>query len=216
MKNAFNFITTSALVLMFSSASLAQDVSFGGKAGFGSYLGTGFNPIVIGVQGDWIKDDQIGLRFSFDFGFTSKDGEGNAHARSSIVIPQSIDVTYTSKLKTFDLGVDGRKYFGNAEYDDGGFYGFLGVGITIAKIQTTYDYGIYSNEIYSATGFEGENDPQTFFQYMLRGGLGYEIDMDFGKLFFEAKLNFPANNVGGVPIPVDIGPMVMGSIGVRI
>jgi hypothetical protein len=108
--------------------------------------------------------------------------------------------------------VDYKRFFGDGDYEAGGFYGFFGVGLSIATLSYTaesFDESKYS------LGFNID-EKENYFQFVIRGGIGYDVELDFGNLYGEAFINVPANNVSGVYVPVVI-PMAIGvQAGIRI
>ena len=77
----------------------------------------------------------------------------------------------------------------NGDYDEGGFYGAAGLGLTYASEKV--DFEDYSSD-YTVTGFANEEEPERYFQGMFRGNIGYELSFDPIIVFAEIGLSIPA------------------------
>jgi hypothetical protein len=181
------------LLLALSVLWLCSDAQIGGGArvGYSKYLGgTGINTIGLGAYGNYAIDDQKGVRVGFQYGLpVISDDTYTAHALDNFTEPQSIQVDGKSTLNTMNLYLDGKKYFGNADFDEGGFYVIVGAGLTMASEQTEYEE--YAGP-YSVTGFADEGEKEKFTQVMLRGFAGYEISLSAMKVFVEGGFSIPA------------------------
>ncbi|MBI3134819.1 MAG: hypothetical protein HYZ14_09130 [Bacteroidetes bacterium] len=209
--------------LFFALAGLATGINANAQLGGGARLGydlyfggSGIKTVALGGFGEWSKSDEVGIRFGLNYGLPNTVSDiYTAHALNNYSIPQSIQVDGDFKASFLHLYVDGKKYFGNSDYDDGGFYFTLGAGYTFAMTQADYDYGIYSSDIYTVTGMANEEDKQFAAQIMVRAFLGYDYSLDFAHLFGEFGLSFPATDANGVAIPIELPPFVEFSAGIR-
>ncbi|MFT5822854.1 MAG: hypothetical protein ACI8ZM_004111 [Crocinitomix sp.] len=207
-----------ALIILFGSTLSAEaQIGGGGKVGFDYYLGgSGVKTISLAGFVDWQKDDEYGLRFGLGYGLPNKQTDTyTANALSTATDPEYISVTGDFKVSFIHLTTDFKKYFGRGEYDDGGFYGSLGIGYSLAMAKTTYDYGLFDESEYTVTGTSDEGSREIIGQFMLRGFIGYEFDADFAKIFSEFGLSFPANNVNGVSVGINLPPFVQLAVGLR-
>ncbi len=141
--------------------------------------------------------------------FGSQSGSDYAYAFSSTTTPQEVDITSKSKMTIFHIIFGEKRYFGG-DYKDGGFYGFLEVGLMIIPVKTTY--GSFDQSKYYTTG--GGSD--SFSNFIIGGGLGYEAKINKTQKFFgEAKINLPANQVNGQAVDVEIGVSIGLNVGMR-
>lgn len=205
----------SIVLTMFLVFTAKSQFYMGGNLSFSNYLGgTGLKSLGIGLTGEWSPDqDRTLTRISFTYGFpSSEEATYTAEAIDPFITnPDYIDVTGKTKIGFMHLNVDYKRFFGDGDYEDGGFYGFLGAGLSIAKV--TYVIDSFDESKYE---IKYSYDPESFFQFTLKGGIGYDISLDFGNLYGEAFLNVPANNVNGAYIAIQI-PMAVGlQAGIRI
>ena len=147
---------------------------------------------------------KLGFNFFIPKSITTDE---TAYALGNMIQPQSIDVTKTTKISLIAINLDEKMYFGGGNMEDGGFYGGLGAGAWLAT--ETDSYSSYDNSSYSITGYDNITTPQHFFQFMIRGTIGFEKSFDKLGVFGEAVLNVPATNVNGVSseisLPVSVG-----------
>lgn len=218
MKKSFIGTLCGLIIFVFSATSAkAQGFTGGAKLGWDIYFGSNYKPISLGGFGEYIREEEnSGVRGMIEFALPStiKD-DYIAFATNSTTNPQNISITGETKVSTINFCLDYKRYFKDGDYSDGGFYGFLGAGATLISAQTTYNYGSYSREDYTVTNYADEEEKQKYFQLMLRGGIGYELDLDMAKLFFESRLSFPANQVNGMYVDINIGPFAGFSAGIR-
>ena len=179
-------------------ASLFYNIYFGG---------TGLKMMGLAVVGEYGTENLV-YRGLFYYSFPkSQSFTTTANAYSSITNPSSIQVTGKIKISLMTIAIDAKKIFGGKDYDEGGFYGCLGAGLSIASEKTTMDSFDKTN--YNAHASE---DKQSFSQFLIRGALGYDARLDFGVIFGEALLSVPANSynsrdgyAGEVSIPASFG-----------
>ncbi len=182
----------SAIALIATVTTFSQ-IGGGGKLGYDIYFGgTGIKTLSIGGFGTYELDNEILVRAGVQIGLPYKEsGTYTASARDNFSQPQSIQVNGEYKVSTINIYGDGIKFFGNGDADDGGAYGLVGVGITIASDQTTYQE--YDRSIYSVTGFTDEGEKATFAQPMIRAFLGYDLAFDSVHGFAELGLSIAAS-----------------------
>lgn len=110
------------------------------------------------------------------------------------------------------FGIDIKKPFGH-EYDESGFYGCGGIGLTLATETITANPYNTSNWEPAVTG---ETGTQSFSQLNIRLAIGYDAKLSFGNIFGEALLILPVNSVNGVAVDVSIPTALSFQAGVRI
>jgi hypothetical protein len=177
-------------------------LAVGGDLSYNQYFAGVGGLMGLGVLGDYgIRDGKYSVRGSYNY-ILSKDYKGTTEATSlnSWTTPQYINVNYTSKLKVMNLNVDFKKYFGDGEFSEGGFYGALGAGLTFASVATTY--GSYDKTNYTVS--DGGSQGESYSQWMIRGAIGYEKVFDWGGIFGEALLSVPATHVNGSAVEINI------------
>lgn len=194
------------------SVSKAQ-LALGADLSYNQYFGAGVGGIMgIGAIGDYgIKEGKYSIRGSFNYLFPkSYSGSVDANALSSATSPQYISVSYTDKLHIMSFNADFKKYFGEGEFKEGGFYGGLGAGLTFAS--TAITYGSYDHNEYTVND---DGSTQSYTQWMIRGVIGYEKTFDFGGIFGEAVLNVPATHVNGNAVEINIPASVTVQVGYK-
>lgn len=143
----------------------------GGNLNYNLYLGgTGMKSLGLGLTGEWSPDQDVSLtRIGFSYGLPATDEQiFTVEAIDPFVTsPQYMDVTGKSKVGFMHFTFDYKRFFGDADYEDGGVYGFGGVGLSIAKVSYTVDS--YDESKYRLTY---SYDPESYFQACLRLGLG--------------------------------------------
>lgn len=183
-----------------------NDASFsmGAQLNYNMYFGgTGMKIFGLGIFGDYGKTEDVGIRGALNYylPYVKSGGTWLADALADSTKPGAIEVGLKYKYNFYNVSLDGKKYFGDGSYEDGGLYGFLGLGLTIAQFR--YEIDAYDKTKYEATPFD-ENSKESFIQYIIRGGLGYERSLDFASIFAEGVLNIPANNVNGQYVEIQI------------
>ena len=172
--------------------------------------GSGFKSLGLSLVGEY-GTEQLAYRGSFNYGFPKTYSyEVTGSALSSATVPQYVTTTGKDKIGIMSFAFDGKKIFGGNDYSDGGFYGFIGVGLSIATVSSKLDN---ASGAYQYNYTEGK---ESFSQFLLRGGVGYDVRLDFGAIFAEAILNLPANQVNGVGVSIEIPASFGIQAGLRI
>ena len=204
------------LCLLAVAATASAQIHGGLQGGISSYLGASTNMVFVGAFGEYERSESMGFRLSAAYATGSKDENYTAFSTDTAQFSGSIVAPGTTDITSIGVALDWRKYLGEGSYESGGVYGFLGLGATFGTAQTTYDFGTVPVELVSVTGEADEQEAQQFTQIVLRGGVGYEVAVKSAKVFIEARLNFPANNLDAPAIPIDLGPNAGVSIGFRL
>jgi hypothetical protein len=197
------------LVLLSARDTHAQ-FGLGGQLNYITFPSAKVSNFGLGANCSFLVGDDKPLRITANYSLPkTEDFTTYAYAFSSATDPQSVEVKAESKFSMINVWADYQYFFGRGDWEDGGFYGYLGIGLAvgISKIEpqgyntTLYDANIESQE--------------TFTQWILRGGFGYDVQMDFGNLFFEAGLNLPANKVGESYVAIQMPLAIVGNVGLR-
>lgn len=211
MKKILFIISLSVTICNFTYAQFY----LGGNLSFAKYLGgSDLKSIGLGLSGEFSPDQEMSLtRIGINYGLkTSYDETYSAEAIDFSTSPQYIDVTGKSKIGFFNIMVDYKRFFGDGDYEAGGFYGFFGVGLSIATISYTAD--AFDESKYRL--LFNIDEKEKYMQFTIRGGLGYDIELGFGNFYGEAFVNVPANNVAGQYVAISI-PMSFGiQAGIRV
>lgn len=203
-----------ALFVGLIPVSTYSQLSIGGQA---TYLhlfgGTGIKTIGLGPKVDYTMDYTNVFMGSLSVYMPSKlTGTVYGNAFSSATDPSQIEIDATWSLKFFHLAAGVRRYFVGDYEEDFGFYGLLELGAMLIPAKTTvapYDTSLY-------WVMEEDLSNQTFFNFLLTGGVGTEVNLDFAYLFGDLKLNIPANKVGGATVAVQIPASFTLSAGLRV
>jgi hypothetical protein len=192
----------------FAKRRSRNEFNMGAQLFYNIYMGgSGLKMFGLGLVGEY-GTENLAYRGAINYSFPKVEKfDVTANAYSSITVPSSITVTGKWKIGIISISADAKKIFGGNDYEDGGFYGALGAGLSIASIKTTLDS--YDSANYDAYTTEGK---ETFSQLLIRGAIGYDARLDFGALYGEALLTLPANSynsrdgyAGDVSIPGSIG-----------
>jgi hypothetical protein len=211
MKKHYYLLT---VLFLLATTSLRAQLSGGLALNYTKYLGgSTIKTPGVGVQLWYDLTDESALRFTFLYNTSATESESlTANAYSSSTTPSSVDVTLTTKTKVMMFNLDARKFFGDGDNEDGGFYGLIGIGLAIAS--PTYEFSSYNSSLYSI-GF-GTGLPESTSQLYIRGFLGYEKSLDRMKFFGEAGLGIPANKQGDQIVEVNLPAYFNFNIGLRI
>jgi hypothetical protein len=203
-----------AVAFVFSSQS---QISLGGQVGYNRYAGYGIGNVSIGVLGDYAADRfcyRVSLNYfiadkqerTFDLftgdPFISGGTNGSTYATS---------INGLEKYSGLGLWLDFH-YFFTGDAEDGGFYGTGGLGLNLMTIN--YELEEYDANVYHTQYDYTEKD--RLFQPVIRLGLGYDYQLDFGNIFAEFHGNIPANVVNGASVDINLPFSFGGNVGVRI
>lgn len=120
-----------------------------------------------------------------------------------------IDAVEQIALQQFVIGA---KYYLLGDYEAiGGLYGLAEMGYLRAPTRT--HFSPYDQENYKPRQKDGFSASYT--SYNINIGLGGEVDLIFGYLFGEAKLNLPANRAGNQNVVSEIPASVSFNGGIR-
>jgi hypothetical protein len=134
-------------------------------------------------------------------------------ALSSSTSPSYIDIDVVYDINIVHLFLGGKRYLlGNYEEDNFGLYFMVEGGYMLMPITTklsSYDKTLYASSI-------EDGAKETLSGLTLAGGIGVEKYLGMGFAFAEAKYNFPANQVNGLTVSVDIPSSLNFNVGLRI
>ena len=179
------------------------------------YVGAGIGSLAIGAQGDYTADRLV-YRVALNYGLPSKiDRTFDLYYNDASAWTSNENYAKTltgiEKYSAASLWIDAN-YFFTGDGEDGGFFGLAGVGLSMVTI--SYDLAEFDENVYYTQYNYTEKD--RIFQPIIRLGLGYDLNLDFGNIFIEAFGNLPANRVSGVEIDVNLPFSFGGAAGVRI
>ncbi len=165
--------------------------------------------IGLGANASYAIKDKLVARLSVNFGLPKTESNTSlAYALSSDNPVRSVNYTYEERLSLLGIWIDGQ-YFFTGDYEDGGLYGLVGIGYTIAKSKFTV--GPVDRTRYGIGNFEDGSTGQA----ALRLGAGYEHGLDFGNLFGELGLNLSANQQNGVTVATTLPSFFFVNVGFR-
>ncbi|SFT89356.1 hypothetical protein SAMN05216474_2992 [Lishizhenia tianjinensis] len=199
-------IAVATLLLAGKSQSFGQ-IYLGGQANYTNYAGYDLSFIGVGFNGDYVSD-RITYRATFNLGLP-RSYDRTYHLNSNDWTMPDSEVEGVEKYSVLNLWLD-VNYFFTGDGEDGGFYGKGGLGFSFLRVAN--NLGDYNENMYH-TNFE---DRENYLQPILRFGLGYDLELDFGNVFFEGYGNLPANTVNGVAIDVQLPFSFAAAAGVRI
>ncbi len=199
-----------AVVAAISGAASAQ-FAIGGQGNWSKYAKGGPSFIGVGINGSILVHEDYPLRLSVNFGLPKTTSyTTTVNALSSGTTPQSKEVLYKEKISLLNFWLDGQKYFGRGDAEDGGLYGLLGLGFTSAKVN--YDVSAYDKTLYDEAISETSS---TVGQFGIRAALGYDKGFDFGNIFLEGGINLSANQANGQDVQVNLPSFLFVNFGVR-
>lgn len=200
----------SFLGLMFLSFSVTSQIYLGGQLNYNRYLGgTGIGFLGFGINGEKPIEDNA-VRISLNIGLPHKQ-ETSFPLNYSIGGSYAKDVNGEIKYGFININADFKFFLGDGDSETGGIYAFGGAGLSVATINYTIDP--YDESMYT-TMFT--YDRELYFQPLIRAGAGYELELDFGNLFFEAYGNIPANSVNGAAVDINLPFSFGANAGIKI
>ena len=201
------------LLLTINPRDSKGQISVGGTLNYTKYLGgSTIKSAGIGLQGSYDVSDQLAVRFTFQYNFPAEMNEYTyVTAFSSATSPSQLEIPYSTTTNVMMFNFDGKKYFGNASVEDGGFYGLAGLGLALAK--SKFETGSYDQSLYYS-GFDATSSNTS--QFYLRLFLGYEYSLSKLKLFGESGLGLAANQVNEEEVEIQLPSYFNFNIGVRL
>lgn len=187
-------------VLLQANQSSAQ-IYAGANVGVNKYLGGELNFIHLGAQVEVPKESNV-YGFSFNFGIP-RTYEQTFSGYNAFKIPTNISVNGSLKYSPINFTFEFKRYFGGNELEDGGFNAFGGLGLSMVRASYKLDSYDPSYQVSA-----GENE--TYFQPIIRAGLGYDLALDFGNIYLNLYTNIPANTVNGADVGISL-PLLIGS-----
>lgn len=211
MKMLILFIGISTL----SFQSYAQ-LSGGPRLAFDLYLFSGRKAPSVGGFMEWSSSDMGSMRIGGSFAPPIKETVNlDASANYGYTHPQHIEVELNYKYSFYHLYYDYKRYYGAGGYTYGGFYTATGVGYNLAIGRGDIDFGSYSQNLYSLDSPVQVSELEVLGQFMLRGYVGYELNVDFGMIAPELGVSVPANQINGAYVPISLPPFIEAAIAIR-
>ena len=212
-----NRLKTLLFATLFASlvpATTAQFYSFGGQL---SRISGG--PMIrnFGLHGtaEYMIEEKTGILGSIGYFLPhTTNSTLTLNARNSMATPRYIDVNSKDRTSGFQIALIGKRYFAN-EYDGEGFgfYGLFGLGFSSFSVNSKLDdydestYGAFERSMYEHSNGSG----MTFSL-----GLGFDVQMESGSIYFEPMLNIPGNSTAdGEAIAVEIPTTLQFNLGYR-
>lgn len=193
--------------------------SVGGQLAYNMYLGGGGNMLGLGVNGEYYGGGKYAFRFLYNYHFaisspTQLSLISQYNYQPSYWTGSTLDTIVNGKavVNVMTFGIDVKKPFGH-DYNESGFYGCGGLGLTLASETVTTDPYNANNWTPAETG---ETGTQNFSQVNIRLAIGYDAHLSFGTIFAEALLIFPVNEVNGMAVDVSIPTALSFQAGVGI
>jgi len=206
MKKTFKILTI-ALVFLLSPQAYSQ-ISIGGQAAYSSVTKT----FGVGIRGDYAVGERTVYSAGFNYFLTdSYTQDAYAQAYSSTTEPNTISVPVEYKASLMSFYIDGKRYFVGDYEDTFNVYALGEVGYFLLPV--TVEAGDYDSDKY---GLTVDTESQSYGNLNFGFGIGAEKDFNFGYLYTEAKLIFPANTVNGNEVSYDIPTSFAFNVGIRI
>ncbi len=203
------FIICAALAAI--SGVVSAQFAIGGQGNWSRYGSGGGSFIGLGINGSLLLREEYPIRLSVNYAIPRTTSETTTvNALSSTTTPSSREVLYKEKISLLNFWLDGQKYFGRGDAEDGGLYGLLGLGFTSAKV--SYDVSAYDKTLYDEAISETESSVG---QFGIRAALGYDKGFDFGNIFLEGGINLSANQANGQEVEVNLPSFLFVNFGVR-
>jgi hypothetical protein len=203
------FIVCAALAAISGVAS--AQFAIGGQGNWSRYGSGGGSFIGLGINGSLLLREEYPIRLSVNYAIPRTTSETTTvNALSSTTTPSSREVLYKEKISLLNFWLDGQKFFGRGDAEDGGLYGLLGLGFTSAKV--SYDVSAYDKTLYDEAISETESSVG---QFGIRAALGYDKGFDFGNIFLEGGINLSANQANGQDVQVNLPSFLFVNFGVR-
>lgn len=197
------------VVLLLASLSATAQIKPGVRFGYSNYINTGMHTLHFGAQADYPLGSFLGLRLSAEMGI----GGGGQSEHTVSGLNNNLDLlaitgTGSSSITAYQVALDQRIWVMKDGYENGGLYGILGLGGTLAKVKTKYKITSDLSQVVYIDGFPANGDEIDYNQYLIRGAVGYLLPVGKLNLMVEAKLNFPLNDAPSdevIPVRQDLG-----------
>lgn len=123
---------------------------------------------------------------------------------------ETIEIDYIEKVSFFNLNA-GVKYYLIGDWEDNfGLYGLGQLGLFMAPYKT--EIGEFDETTYYTNTSESR---EILSSLTINVGIGFDVDLDFGYLFANTKLNLPANTVNGNAVEFAIPATFAAHLGMR-
>lgn len=201
--------------MLFFSAEADAQFSMDGMVSFQNMFGgSGLKNFGLGIKAEYALGDKTVITGGFKYYLPSNfEDYTYGYAYSSQTNPSQIEIETKTGVSFLHLTFGGKRYFVGDYEDNFGLYGIGEAGMLFAPVKTTIT-GNFDPELYYTTFEDGEKE--TLSNFTIGFGLGFDIDLDFGYLFTDLKLNLPANQVNGQTVSISIPPAVAIDAGIRI
>lgn len=203
---------TTVLFIMFISSQAYSQISLGGQLSYQKM--SGMANFGLGVKGDYAVSDKNMASFGFTYYLPKTLASYNTSAVALDPFTTSTlsqDVSITEKISFINIFVEGKRYFVGETDGDFNVYGLFGIGYTRAAVSV--DVGSYDENLYSLD-YAYEN--YSISQLTLNFGIGAEKNLEFGYLFFDFKLDLPANKQNGQTVEIKLPASLKLNLGIRI
>jgi len=178
----------------------AYDNYFGDSIGSGKLLGVRVayeqTKEIFGRAGAW----RSGFQYSsgdYSFEYTATRNLNY----NPILLPDDIKITGITKYRSLQFEVTQKMYFGNGNFQYGGFYLLFGLGLNVVEHGTIYDFSADDNLYYDINNKRSSDE--TIFQFFMNVGAGYEYHLEYFNIFIESDINAPLIAMSGFDLELD-------------
>lgn len=173
----------------------------------------------IGIKLDLATSDMMGIYLGFNYYTPSKyDSLTLGHGNKENVNPSQIVVNLQNKISYSHLNFGVKRYIVGDFEADAGFYGTLGLGLMVA--QSNLVINKVGNESYIESKYDLDYDvskaKNSYMTVPLEIGIGGEVNLGFGYLFFDGKYNLPLSKSHEAVAVKDLEPGEVQEIGITI
>ena len=148
---------------------------------------SGVKNIGLSPKGEYSIDDKTsfygGLSYYFPYTDSYTDYAYSSDYNGSL--PSSVSVTVEQKVSPIHIFAGGKRYFVGDYEASFGVYGIVEAGFLGIPVKT--EVGDYDAENYNYS----DTDNEFYSNFTLDFGIGSEVDLSFGYLFLDFKLNIP-------------------------
>ncbi len=201
------------LLATFGLSEANAQLSLGGQVSYLRWLGgTEIQNIGFGVNGEYATSYKTAIRGGINYYLPDKtEFNTSAQAIDFGTVPASISVPFEERISVIQLYVGGKRYFVGDYEESFNMYFIAEAGLFLVPVKEVL--GDFDRSLY-ASSFE--EDSETVTGFTLNFGIGAETELDFGYIFGDLRLNWPANTANGVAIAIEIPVSVSASVGVRV
>ncbi len=202
----------STVLFLFSNFSQAQENGLNFGPAYDNFIGkdagsgqlAGFR-----ISYEQTKQ-QFGRSGSWRSGIQFSVGNYDKSEDNTLTINSLAYSSSTTNYRSLQGELIQKMYFGNGNFQYGGMYIMVGLGLNLVVHKTEYDY-------INPTPYYSQNSEDFIYQFTTNAGFGYDLNMNNFSLFIESDFNFPIIGVDNLdPFESKLGKRTANFYGISL